>query len=111
MTEMTFDVPSVNSGADSLSQKSSSAASDLTKGVTSNLAPPSASSPVGGLISMLAGQLQGGLATVGPSLSQDAVSNNTKTHSAMSAIQAQDASNSAKFAGDGSGAGQAAAAA
>ncbi len=79
MTEMTFDVPSVNSGADSLSQKSGSAASDLTNGVTSNLAPPSASSPVGGLISMLAGQLQGGLATVGPSLSQDAVSNKPTT--------------------------------
>ena len=59
MTEMTFDVPSFNSGSDGLNQKSSGATSDLTSGVTSNLAPPAASSPVGGLIATLTAQLQG----------------------------------------------------
>ena len=102
MTEMTFDVPSFNNGSDGLNQKSSGASADLTSGVTSNLAPPAASSPVGGTIAMLTAQLQGGLATVGPSLTQAAASNNSNTHSALSAIQAQDASNSAKFtAGNG----------
>ena len=97
MTEMTFDVPAFNGGSDGLNQTSGTATSDLSSGVTSNLAPPSASSPVGGLIATLTSQLQGGLATVGPSLAQDATSNNSKTHSAMSAIQAQDSANSAKF--------------
>ena len=108
MTEMTFDVPSFDSGSDGLNQKSSGATADLTSGVTSNLAPPAASSPVGGLIATLTAQLQGGLATVGPSLTQDAASNNTNTHSAMAAIQAQDAANSAKFTSDGGSLAQAA---
>lgn len=121
MTEMTFDVPAFNGGSDGLNQTSSTATSDLSSGVTSNLSPPSASSPVGGLIATLTSQLQGGLATVGPSLAQDATSNNSKTHSAMSAIQAQDAANAAKITagstqaggdlGGGQGAGDAAEAA
>lgn len=98
MTEpMTFDYAAFNSGSDNINTRSAKAASDLTSGVTSNLAPPAASSPVGNMISMLTGQLQGGLAQTGPSLSLEGTTTNTKTHNALAAIDAQDQTNSAKF--------------
>lgn len=98
MTEpMTFDYAAFNSGSDNLSTRSGKAASDLSSGVTSNLAPPAASSPVGNMISMLTGQLQGGLAQTGPALSLEGTTTNTKTLNALAAIDAQDQSNSSKF--------------
>jgi hypothetical protein len=105
---MTFDYPAFNGGSDNLSNRSGSAASDLTSGVTSNLAPPGAASPVGNTISMLTGQLQGGLSNAGPTLKLEGTTTNTKTHSALAAIDAQDEANAAQFPNGDSAAGAAA---
>lgn len=102
---MSFDFAAFNNGSDNLNHQSGKAADDMTSGVTNNLAPPAAASPVGNMISMLTGQLQGGLAKTGPALTLEGTTTNTKTHSALSAIDNQDGANAAPFnSGGGAGA-------
>lgn len=93
MTEMQFDIPSFTGGSSDLAGKGRDAGSKAATAAASTLTPPGASSPVGAQISLLTGQLQGGLSPAGPQLTTRATALGGKTESAMSAIQSQDGAN------------------
>jgi hypothetical protein len=100
---MTFQIEGFKNASGQLNQQGSDAGSQVSGGVSSNLSPPAASSPVGNGISMLTGQLQTGLSPAGPALTQGADGLNGTTQSAMAGIGSQDEQNAQGFGQSGLG--------
>ncbi|MFZ2240167.1 MAG: hypothetical protein WAV90_11550 [Gordonia amarae] len=90
---MNIDTPEFRNAVRRLAELGQQAGMDMTQGITVNLAPPGATSPVGIRISMVMGQLQVQLLPPGMSMTQDAIGLGNRTDLALNGIDQQDMDN------------------
>lgn len=94
---MEFNIPGFRAASSQIAGQSQTAATTVSQAVTANLVPIGGASPFEAATGVMAGQLQGVLSPKGPALGAAGTALDGKTQSALSAIDAQDATNAARF--------------
>ncbi|MFV8142155.1 hypothetical protein ACNQR7_31705 [Mycolicibacterium senegalense] len=104
---MSFDYAQFSGASQKMKQDGQDAASSARTAVSS-YSSPAGTSPVGAQISLLSGQLQGGLSQSPMQLDSGATQTDSATQNALGGIENQDAANAAQIQGQGLGGSEAA---